>query len=154
MPLGGVAARRRSEEPAAAGGLITTVNSAAQVIFSSIHAGVITATGFDAGPDYWGYAGSFGSIANDSFNDGGGNPRVVSSCYHSNFGTLTMGFDQINVPDTDTSFISMEIDGQVFTRASADNYLASNDGGTIWIWFSIAGDVWSGANPDDFEIHV
>lgn len=137
----------------AAGGLFTTITSAMQVIFSSIHVGVLTAHGFDAGPDYWGYVGSFGSIANDTYDDGSSISRTVSSCYHTDIGTLSFGLDQINAPDTDNTFVSLDIDGNIFTRASASNYLASSDGGTIWTWTSVS-DPFTGSNPDDFTVNI
>ena len=139
---------------AAASGLVTTITSASQVIFSSIHVGILTATGFDAGPDYWGYAGSFGSIANDTYDDGSAISRTVSSCYWTDINTLSFALDQINAPDTDNTFTEIVIDGVTFTRASASNYLASNDGGTVWTWTGTTPDPFLGANPDDFEVHI
>lgn len=147
-------ARALAGVPAGASGLVTTINSAVQVVFSSVHAGEITATGFDAGPDYWGYAGSFGSIANDTYDDGGANSRTVASCYWTDVTTLSLAMDVTSVPDTDTTFTEIAIDGVVFTRASRSAYLASNDGGTVWTWNSVTPNPFLGSNPDDFEVRI
>lgn len=139
---------------AAVSGLVTTITSAAQVIFSSIHVGTLTAHGFDAGPDYWGYAGSFGSIANDTYDDGSAISRTVSSCYWTDINTLSFALDTTFVPDTDNTFTEIEIDGVAFTRASASNYLNNNDGGTVWTWNGVTPNPFLGSNPDDFEVHI
>lgn len=96
------------------------------------------AYGFDAGADYFGF-GTFGSIANGNWTDGGSNARTVSalywteSCGGSEDLELYLNLDQISVPDTDTSFVSIDYDGENFLRSARNQYI-STTGRSTWIW--------------------
>ena len=135
-------------------GLVTTITKAVQEVFDSVHAPNVTAHGFDAGADGWFYAGTFGSIADDEYQDGGDNTRTVTSCYWVDFTTrLWFVLDTTSVPDTDTTFVSITVDGTTYNRSDAETYDASVDGGTSWKWGPQSND-FAGANPIDFTVTV
>ena len=146
------------------GGLVTTINSARSAIIKSVKKGtkvvdLIYAWGFDAGSDTY-FLSNFGSIADGTYDDGGSNSRVVDSCYwvsndndQTQYLQLHFVLDTTSVPNTDTTFVSIIIDGTTFNRSAA-SYTASVNGGTRWRWSSVSTDPFSGANPDDFEVTI
>ena len=120
------------------------------------------AYGFDAGSDYWAYGPGFGSIANGTYTDAGSTSRLVDSCYfvqgsvENSIDSLWFVLDTTSVPDTDTVFKYIVIDGNQYNRADRAFYYASADGGTAWTWeFDPSGtNPFAGANPDPFEVWV
>lgn len=133
-------------------GLDTTITAVVQEVYHSGWSPHITVEGFDAGPDPWEYAGTFGSIAQNTYQDGGNNTRTVGSCYHHiATGILTMVLETIGVPNTDATFISMKIGGTTYTRASSF-YSVSVDGGSQWLWNGLFSVVFLGPNPHNFEL--
>jgi len=151
--------------------LSTTVTSGNAVVYSSTKEVVTdmstytntyfySAFGFDAGSDYYAYGPGFGSIATGTYTDAGSNSRTIDSCYyfdgtHDPIGEDFLYFviDTTSVPNTDTTFKYLDIDGNQYNRADAF-YIASVDGGTGWEWAlgADATDPFAGANPDDFEV--
>lgn len=113
--------------------------------------------GFDAGADPFNYGSTFGSIASDTYTDGDSNSQTVTSCYSAYFQLtdiwlLYFTLETTNQPDTDATFSKIVIDGA--TRNRADRTTKANcTGGTYWSW-NETGDLFSGANPDDFEVWV
>jgi len=138
-------------------GLITTIDVDIFEIFHSGWAPHVDGVGFDAGSDFWANATPFGSIADDTYTDGGSNTRVVESVYWdgANGGnTLQMSFDTTSIANTDTTFINMILDGTTYTRASS-TYQASSDGGTMWRWLSVTPNPFGGTSGTvDFELTV
>lgn len=120
-----------------------------------------TGYGFDAGSDPFNYGPGFGSIADDTYTDGDGNSRTVSSCYSVYVGLtdvwlLYFTLNEDDVPDTDATFYKIVIDGE--ERLRSDRIVKTSNGingtGTYWRWDSETGDLFAGANPDNFEVHV
>lgn len=118
------------------------------------------AYGFDAGSDYYAYGPGFGSIVDGTFDDAGSNSRLIDSCYWFEGTGDPIGedfvyfvLDTTSVPNTDTTFKYIIIDGNQYNRADAF-YIASVDGGTGWEWAlgASATNPFSGANPDPFEV--
>jgi len=79
-----------------------------------------------------------GSIANDSF-DGF---TIVALYYSENTGlsaalddSIFFGLDGTSVSDSDATFVSIEYDGETYTRSSAHDYWSSVGGvNTFWQW--------------------
>lgn len=116
--------------------------------------------GFDAGADPFNYGPGFGSISNDTYIDGGGNSRTVSSCYSVYVGItdiwlLYFTLNEDTLPDTDETFHKIVIDGVERLRSDRAVKSSSLSGpGTYWRWDGETGDLFIGANPDDFEVWV
>lgn len=151
--------------------LSTTINSSSATVYTStkeiitdlstyINTYFYTAYGFDAGSDYFAYGLGFGSIASGTYTDGNSNSRTVDSCYFLEGSADPRGQDNLffvldttSVPNTNSTFFKIVIDGNEYLRSDAF-YVASVDGGTSWNWtFSPSGtNPFLGANPDDFEV--
>jgi hypothetical protein len=124
----------------------------------------ITAFGFDAGSDYYSYAGSFGSIGDAIYTDGDSNSRTIDSCYWVEDArgggsgnqdvpdTLIFVLAGTSIPDTDKTFEKIIIDGVTYLRSAATDYQANVDGGTGWFWDSVAATPFTGTDP--FEVWV
>ena len=114
--------------------------------------------GFDAGADPFNYGPGFGSIASSGYTDGDGNSRTVTSCYSVYVGITDTWFlyftlNTTGLPDTDATFTKIVIDGTERLRSNRA-VKANTTGGTYWRWDGESGDLFSGANPDDFEVWV
>lgn len=130
-------------------GLSTTVTSGGPVqvsayttpgFFPSFIPGYATveATGYDGGLDFYSYAPGFGAIGADTFLDGGGNIRTLSSCYYviGNFvgnSSVILTYNQSSVPDTNASLISLTVNGVTYNRASRTGH-GTFSGLTYWFW--------------------
>lgn len=114
--------------------------------------------GFDAGADPFNYGPGFGSIASNTYTDGASTTQTITSCYSvyvgvSDIWLLYFTLSGTGIADTDTIFSKIVIDG--VTRNRSDRGIKANTtGGTYWRWDSETGDLFAGANPDDFEVWV
>jgi hypothetical protein len=113
--------------------------------------------GFDAGADPFNYGGTFGSIADNTYTDGGSTTRTITSCYSvyvqiTDTWLLYFTLNGTDIPDTNTTFAYIIIDGVQFNRWDR-GAKANTTGGTYWRWADTA-DRFVGANPDDFEVWV
>ncbi len=98
---------------------------------------------------------TMGSISDPNWTDGGASPRVVSAVYYlENTGgissiddSLNFGVVGVSVPDTDITFTEIEYAGVIYTRASADTYIA-NVAGVVswWRWLNVS------PNPPSFGV--
>jgi hypothetical protein len=88
-----------------------------------------------------------GSIADGTYTDGSTTVRTVASVYYTeNTGGLADPDDAIyfglvgtSIPNTDTTFVEIEYNGIVYTRASATAYLSSVGGQTtFWYWKDVS----------------
>lgn len=87
--------------------------------------------GMDNGSDYYTVTPSnWGSF--DSYDLHG---LTISAFYWSSFSSMYLSIAGGNIPDTDETFIDMTVNGNVFTRANRQNYVALRDGGSHW-WFA------------------
>lgn len=134
---------------------VTTVTSEfKEDIFHSGWTPHIDATGFDAGSDWWYYAGTFGSIADDTYTDGSLTERTISSCYHDSVDIVQFTLAGTGISNSDDTFVSIEIDSVTLLRTDA-NYVSDNANvGTTWYWSSITPGIFDGANPDNFTVHL
>jgi hypothetical protein len=122
----------------------------------------LTAYGFDAGSDYYAYGPGFGSIATGTYTDANSTSRLVDSCYFidatgqpAEADYLYFCIDTTSVPNTDSTFKYIVINGFQYNRADSF-YIASSDGGTIWEWvFDLPGvtDPFGGA-PGGYSFEV
>lgn len=136
----------------AAAGLNTTVTVVHKLIYNTGWTPSVDAYGFDAGDDPWDYAGTYGSIANDTFQDGGDNTRVVSSAYWEDYGSIFwFTLAGVSVPNTADTFVSIDVDGNNFTRASAT--YVSHASYTYWYW-SVGTNPFGTSGTKDFVINV
>ena len=87
------------------------------------------------GVSQFGYAdGLYGSIGNANFNDAGGNARTVSAMiWDGSFVQLILS--TASIPNTDTTFECINIDGNIYKRSAA-TYNGSFGGGarSQWRW--------------------
>ena len=96
---------------------------------------------------------TFGSMAEDTYIDGGANSRTISAIYYtevcsgSNDDNLYFGLDQTSVADSDAAFVSIDYNGQNYTRASRNVYHATLGGATTWIWTNITPNGPVSGNP-------
>lgn len=78
----------------------------------------------------------YGSITRATFTDRGGNSRTITAVHWSvsGSGSLQLRLSGTGISDSDTTFTSLRLGGQVYTRASAT--YSSNDaaGNTAWLW--------------------
>lgn len=153
---------------AAGGGpaLDTTITAANSVVSTTTTTSPTTKTydldadGFDAGSDYYSSAGTFGSIANATYTDGGSNSRTIDSLYRMDTPDAPLDdhiffcIDTTSVPNTDATFSKIVI-GTTDLLRSAANYYASKDGGTVWEWEDQDGTLLDPTGNDwNFEVHV
>ena len=138
--------------------LETTITAAHKQIYTttpSTYPKDVDADGFDAGSDYYAYPGTFGSIADANFSDALGQPRTIDSCYWTYFGeTLYMVLSELGLPNNNTVFSAIWIDGVEFRREDAlwdDNV----DGGTAWWWYGTeTSPLLVAENDHDFEVWI
>lgn len=114
--------------------------------------------GFDAGADPFAYAGTFGSIVSATYTDGASTSRTISSCYSAvaigpDVWKLYFTLNALSITDSDATFSKIIIDGVTRNRSDADASAVNANGGTYWRWAEV-GDLFNGANPDNFEVWV
>lgn len=116
--------------------LDTTIVAATKEVFHSGWTPHVNGTGFDAGSDWWSYAGTFGSIGSNGYTDGASNSRTVTSCYQDDApDSIQFTLSGTGIADTDDTFVSIEIDGVEHLRSDRASYISDNtDGGTTWTW--------------------
>ena len=95
--------------------------------------------------------GTAGSIGDDTYTDSTSTTRTVAHIYYAEdtFGigsaadddSIYFGLSGTSIPNTDDTFVQIEYNGQVYTRASADVYTASEGGvNTTWQWRNVVPD--------------
>lgn len=118
------------------------------------------AWGYDGGNDYYTYATNKGSlkldgVAEDTYVDGGSNTQTISAMYYTDVpnGYFFFSLDTTSVANTDTTFVSIDANGTVYTRASG-NYVASKNGATHWWWSDSAPGTWGGSTSGTFDFTI
>ena len=117
----------------------TTLTSSYETIYSS-----------KAGWDFAGGNASMGSFPSLGFTDGGSNSRSVAMvAWQKNTASgpgavtgttgvtgnyIALALNQTNVPNTNSTFASIEIDGNTYNRSDAAEYNSSENNGTYWRW--------------------
>lgn len=102
--------------------------------------------GYDGGNDYYGHGTNQGAMTPNTYTDGSPTTRTISGLYWSQSNYLIFSLDTTSVPNTDTTFVSIDVDGNNYTRSSA-TYVASLNGASHWYWaeatrpFPASGDV-------------
>lgn len=97
------------------------------------------ATGYDGGADPYSYGPGYGSIGTSNFYDGGLNARNCSMCayvigtYVGN-NSIIFALDQTSVPDNNTTFVSIDINGLTLNRSARTGYQPSVGGTSYWFW--------------------
>ena len=78
--------------------------------------------------------GSFGAISPGTYTDGGSNVRTFKGVVHD-VGSGVFGFSLAgaSIPNSDTTFSQLELNGFTFVRSSA-YYTPSSGGNTLWTW--------------------
>lgn len=95
--------------------------------------------------------GTTGSIGDNTYVDSTSTTRTVAHIYYAEdtFGigsgadddSIYFGLSGTSIPNSDDTFVQIEYNGQVYTRASATVYTASEGGqNTTWQWNNVAPD--------------
>lgn len=106
----------------------------ARLVFrSSLHETTITVGDNGAGQE--GYAqGVAGSIGDATYDDGGATSRtIVTVLWDQDNAGIQMALSGINVPDSDTTFQSIGVNGLEFARSAA-SYNGNSGGNSRWLW--------------------
>lgn len=86
----------------------------------------------------YGYnTGLYGALSPDTYTDNGANSRqIIIAQWDTSSDAMQLAISGASVPDTDTSFGSIVVNGYTFTRASRTSYNGSAGGGTysLWTW--------------------
>jgi hypothetical protein len=87
---------------------------------------------------------SSGGLNDTTYTDGGSNSRTIVYIGWSDTGVggtpagetdnIYFGLDGNAIPNTDTTFVSIEYDGQTYTRASASSYTNPSSTESCWQW--------------------
>lgn len=99
------------------------------------------AYGYTSGVDYLSL-GNFGSIGSATYSDGGGTTRTISGIYYTEPSGDADGDDLFfclnttSISNSNTTFVSIEYNGQTYTRSSA-TYTASTGSCSTWRWLNI-----------------
>lgn len=148
--------------------LDTTVTSGRDVVYQETqtsetkHGGTnVTTTdfyaqGFDRGADYFTTIGDpgdqFGSIATHTYTDGSSTSREITACYWTEVGEeMFFSINGTSVPNTDETWIALEIDGVFYARAGT-GYWPSIGGASHWAIGNVLTNPFAGANPDTFKV--
>ena len=134
---------------AAAGGgsaaLDTTITTMGNQTYDADSVDTWKAYGYTSGVDRWSY-GNFGAIGSATYTDGGSNSRTISGIYYHDVGStdgraddLVLSLNAMSISNTDTTFVSLEYNGQTYTRSSA-TYSGTLGSCSSWTWANI--------NPD------
>lgn len=104
----------------------------------------------DDGVSTFGYTvGLYGSIGSDTYTDAGANSRTIALVQWN--GTAVQIFmNGASIPDTDTTFTSIVINGITFLRSARTTYDGAASGGTKtkWLWSpDPGGEGFSGTIP-------
>lgn len=124
------------------------------------------AYGFDAGADWWINSPNFGSIANPNFNDGTLIARTILSAYYSS-AFVQWVISGTDVPDFDTTFKGITVNGNFIPRSSRTNYYADTSAGsngvygggigfpgtTCWTWGTF-GNVFGTSGTIPFVVNI
>ena len=123
--------------------LDTTITSMGNTIYDADSIDSWRVYGYNSGVDYYSYA-NFGSIGSATYTDGGSNSRTISAIYYHEAGApnareddLVLSLNATSIPDTDTTFVSLEYNGQTYTRSSRTVYSGSFGSCSSWIWQNI-----------------
>lgn len=123
--------------------LDTTITSMGNTIYDADSIDSWRVYGYNSGVDYYSYA-NFGSIGSATYTDGGSNSRTISAIYYHEPGSpnaraddLVLSMNATSVPDTDTTFVSLEYNGVSYTRTSRSVYSGTFGSASSWIWQNI-----------------
>lgn len=139
---------------AAAGGvaLDTTITSMGNQIYFADSSEDWRYYGYDGGVDF-GSASNMGSIGDDTYTDGGSNSRTISALYYAEDGSgepeednLLLSMNATSIPNTDTTFVSLEYGGETYTRSTA-TYHATQGSASSWYWSNVAPNPPQSGNP-------
>ena len=108
-------------------------------------------TGTPGGSVYGFQTGSYGSIDDDTFVDGGGTTRTVTACAEDQSGLpspvpLALYIDGLSVPNTNATFSYIVINGNKLLRSAA-TYNGSDSGDSSWTWTTSGFLDTSGTDP-------
>lgn len=129
------------------GSLVTFINAQIVEIFHTGWTPHVDGYGFDAGSDWWGYAGNaLGGITRNNYFDNSSTERFVDSCYWDGLNggrSLQFSLAGTGIANDSDAFYSILIDGEEFLRSTTEGaggtYLANNFfDGTTWVWYQAA----------------
>lgn len=125
--------------------LDTTITTMGNAIYDADSIDSWRVYGYNSGVD-WGSYANFGAIGSATYTDGGSNSRTISAIYYHEIGSPSTASDDLmfclnatSISNTDTTFVSIDYNGQNYTRASA-TYTATTGSCSTWRWSNI--------NPD------
>jgi hypothetical protein len=105
----------------------------------------VAGTGFDGGNDYYTNTPSFGSMTNTSYRG-----YNITGLYWLANQFLYFSLDTTSIPDTDSTFYSIMIDGVEWLRSSM-TYVASKNNATHW-WIAQATQPFTVSGTDEIII--
>jgi len=133
--------------------LDTTITSMGSVIYDGDSVEDWRAYGYDGGVDRFVYS-SFGTIGDDTYTDGGSTSRTISAIYYHESGSADSRSDDLylclnatSIADTDTTFVSLEYNGELYTRASRLTYSGTLGSCSSWRWSNISPNGPTSGNP-------
>jgi hypothetical protein len=121
--------------------LDTTVTIGSGIYFAAGTSTTYYAYGYASGVDYLSLS-NFGSIGTATYTDGGSNSRTISAIYYTepsasgNADDLYFCLNATGISNSDTTFVSIEYNGQTYTRSSA-TYTGSTGSCSTWRWLDI-----------------
>ena len=123
--------------------LETTITSMGSQVYDADSVDSWTVYGYDGGVDRFTYT-NWGSIGSATYTDGGSNSRTISAIYYHEAGSPDVRADDLylclnatSIPDTDTTFVSLEYNGETYTRASRLTYDGTTGSCSSWRWSNI-----------------
>lgn len=120
--------------------------------FTFVNTIVYHAYGYDGGADYFN-SSNFGSIGDATYTDFAGNTRTITSTYWTEHQVVYFTLSGAGIPNSDNTFKSISINGNVYNRADATYESGSPTGATTWWWESPAINPFGISGTIPFEVN-
>ena len=138
----------------AAPALETTITSMGSQTYDADSIETWRVYGYENGVNRWNYTTINGTIGNDTYTDGGSTSRTISAIYYHEAGSpngesddLVLNLNATGIPDSNTVFVSLEYNGELYTRASRNIFDDTTGSATSWTWTNISPNGPTSGNP-------